>query len=71
MNVITAFGIGVLVFVFIVLLTAYFLKSASVLESATDKRYTITTQEHVHGAIDDRVDDVDDRDTSKTVSEKS
>ncbi|MDO9517291.1 MAG: hypothetical protein Q7J10_04485 [Methanosarcinaceae archaeon] len=57
MNAITAFGIGALVFVLIVLLTAYFLKSASFLESTTNKGYTIETQEQVDDEIDDRVDD--------------
>ena len=71
MDSITAFGIGALVFVFIVLLTAYSLKSVSVLASATNKGYTIETQEYVNDVIDDVVGDVNDQDMPETVSEKS
>ncbi|MCL7411136.1 MAG: hypothetical protein P1P69_02325 [Methanosarcinaceae archaeon] len=69
MNVLVAFGIGALVFIFIVILTAYFLKSALFLESATNKSYATEAQEHVDDAIDDRVDD--DQDTSEIMSEES
>ena len=71
MDPITAFGIGALVFVIIVLLTAYSLKSVSVLASATNKGYTIETQEYVNDVIDDVVSDVNDQDMPETVSEKS
>ena len=60
MNVITAFGIGALVFILIVLLTAYFLKSSSFLESAANKGYTIEAQEQVDDEIDDKMDDDSD-----------
>lgn len=70
MNVITAFGIGALVFVIIVLLTAYSLKSASVLTSSTNKGYTVETQKSVDDMIDDVVSNVNDKDTPKTVSEE-
>ncbi len=71
MNVITAFGIGALVFVIIVLLTAYSLKSASVLTSSTNKGYTVETQKSVDDMIDDVVSNVNDKDTPETVSEES
>ena len=71
MNVSTAFGIGALVFVIIVLLTAYSLKSASVLTSSTNKGYTVETQKSVDDMIDDVVSNVNDKDTPETVSEES
>ncbi len=71
MNVITGFGIGALVFVIIVLLTAYSLKSASVLTSSTNKGYTVETQKSVDDMIDDVVSNVNDKDTPETVSEES
>ncbi len=71
MNVITAFGIGALVFVIVVLLTAYSLKSASVLTSSTNKGYTVETQKSVDDMIDDVVSNVNDKDTPETVSEES
>ena len=67
MNVMVAFGIGALVFIFSVLFTAYFLKSASFLESSTNKGNVIETQEFV----DDVVDDVNNFDVPEMVSEES
>ncbi len=71
MNVITAFGIGAVIFVFSVLLTAFYLKSASVLASATNKDYTVETQKSVDDMIDDVVSNVNDKDMPETVSEES
>ena len=71
MNAITAFGIGAVIFVFSVLLTAFYLKSASVLTSSTNKGYTVETQKSVDDMIDDVVSNVNDKDTPETVSEES
>ena len=67
MDTITAFGIGAVLFIFSVLFTAYFLKSASFLESSTNKGNVIETQEFV----DDVVDDINDSDVPEMVSEES
>ena len=71
MDPITAFGIGALVFVIIVLLTAFSLKSASVLASSANKGHTTETQESVDDLTNDVVGDVNDQDTPETVSEES
>ena len=71
MDPITAFGIGALVFVIIVLLTAFSLKSASVLTSSANKGYTTGTQEYVDDLTNDVVGDVNNQDTPETVSEDS
>ncbi len=70
MDSITAFGIGALVFVIIVLLTAYSLKSASVLTSATNKDYIIDMQDDAEGA-DDKLDDMKVHSAPETVSKDS
>lgn len=57
MDTITAFGVGAMVFVIIVLLTAFSLKSTSIMVSAANKSSTVETQE----SDDDVVDDVNDR----------
>ena len=67
MDTITAFGIGALVFGLFVLFTAYFLKSASFLESSTNKGNVIETQEFV----DDVVDDVNDPAAPEMESDES
>lgn len=70
MDTITAFGIGALVFTFIVLLTAFSLKSTSIMVSAANKSYTDGTQESVDDVTDDLADDVvDDMDVLGKVSE--
>jgi len=71
MNAITAFGIGAVIFVFSVLLTAFYLKSASVLTSSTNKGYTAETQKSVDDMIDDVVSNINDKDMPETVSEES
>lgn len=71
MDPITAFGIGALVFVIIVLLTAFSLKSASVPASSANKGYTIETQESIDDLTNDVVGDANDQDTPETVSENS
>ncbi len=71
MDPITAFGIGALVFVIIVLLTAFSLKSASVLASSANKGYTTETQEYVDDLTNDVVGDGNVQDTPETVSEES
>ncbi|NOR48275.1 MAG: hypothetical protein GQ533_09580 [Methanosarcinaceae archaeon] len=70
MDSITAFGIGALVFVIIVLLTAYSLKSASVLTSATNKDYIIDMQDDAEGA-DDKLDDMKVHSAPEAVSKDS
>ena len=70
MNVITAFGIGAVIFVFIVLLTAFYLRSASVLISATNKDHVIDIQDGEKGA-DDELDDMKVHGAPGAVSEKS
>lgn len=70
MNSITAFGIGALVFVIIVLLTAYSLKSASVLTSATNKDYIIDMQDDAEDA-DDKLDDMKVHSAPEAVSKDS
>lgn len=57
MDTITAFGVGAMVFVIIVLLTAFSLKSTSIMVSAANKSFTVETQE----SDDDVADDVNDR----------
>ncbi len=70
MDSITAFGIGALVFVIIVLLTAYSLKSASVLTSATNKDYIIDMQDDAEDA-DDKLDDMKVHSAPEAVSKDS
>ena len=70
MDSITAFGIGAVVFVIIVLLTAYSLKSASVLTSATNKDYIIDMQDDAEGA-DDKLDDMKVHSAPEAVSKDS
>ena len=71
MDTITAFGIGAMVFVIIVLLTAFSLKSTSIMVSAANKGNTIETQESVDDVTDDVDDDVNDPDAPEKVSEES
>nr|QNO48081.1 hypothetical protein NKOHCHHF_00006 [Methanosarcinales archaeon ANME-2c ERB4] len=70
MDSITAFGIGALVFVIIVLLTAYSLKSASVLISATNKDYIIDMQDDAEDA-DDKLNDIKVHGAPEVVSKDS
>ena len=70
MNLIIAFGIGVLVFVLIVLMTAYFLKSASIVFSGNNRNDVIEMQEDEEDT-DDLLDDLKDQVMPETVSEKS
>ncbi|MGP8320981.1 MAG: hypothetical protein ACT6FE_01445 [Methanosarcinaceae archaeon] len=60
MDAINAFGIGVLVFVLIVLLTAFYLKSASVLlfNHKQGCGCIIETQENIDGVMDDMPDNI-------------
>ena len=71
MNVMVAFGIGALVFIFSVLFTAYFLKSASFLESSTNKGNAIETQEFVDDVVGDVIDDVNDPDVYEKMLKES
>ena len=70
MNAIIAFGIGAVVFVIIVLLTAFYLKSASVMTSATNKDYVIDMQDDAEDA-DDTLDDMKVHGAPGAVSEDS
>ena len=70
MNTIIAFGIGAVVFVLIVLLTAFYLKSASVLTSANNKDNVINMQDDVEDA-DDKLDDMKVHGAPEAVSEDS
>ncbi|HJH28934.1 MAG TPA: hypothetical protein C5S51_04475 [Methanosarcinaceae archaeon] len=70
MNAIIAFGIGAVVFVFIVLLTAFYLKSASVLTSATNRGYIIDMQDDTEDA-DDKLDNMKVHGAPEAVSKDS
>ncbi len=70
MDSIIAFGIGAVVFVFIVLLTAFYLKSASVLTSATNRDYIIDMQDDAEDA-DDKLDDMKVHGAPEAVSKDS
>ncbi|HJH31423.1 MAG TPA: hypothetical protein C5S50_04430 [Methanosarcinaceae archaeon] len=79
MDIITAFGIGALAFVLIVLLTAFYLKSALILVPDNKRSYIIETQEDVADVMDDMpdniendmADDKNDPDAPETVPGKS
>lgn len=73
MDTINAFWIGTLVFILIVLLTVFYLKSASILVSNNKLSYTIEMQEDIDYAIDgvpgNLIDDENYSIASDTVSD--
>lgn len=73
MDTINVFWIGTLVFILIVLLTVFYLKSASILVSNNKLSYTIEMQEDIDYAIDgvpgNLIDDENYSIASDTVSD--